>query len=183
MRTIYLVGTFHGGLTPHNQLADMLFAINPSQIFVELTMDEVRDIGSKELFRDEMVYVYNWAQEHSTPVFRYDVENDILMQGVTGSEPEFQKLSLQQKDIIEQYSWVELNYPENWNISDEFMKIEEEIQNKFINKDKCLEREQAMVREIHNQIDNTGTIVVLCGTGHLRFFKENLPDSVLYFKR
>ncbi len=183
MLSIYLVGTLHGGLTPHTELQTILEELKPQQVFVELTDKEVLSlVEGKSLFRDEMVFIYNWARKYGVEVVNYDIENDILKPGVNGSEPEFRRLVGEQKKILDQFSWKDLNKSENWDISEDFQELDVQLHKLFLDKDKGVIREQGMFERINKSILEEGIVVVFCGTGHLQFFKENLADSIIYFE-
>ena len=162
MKTIFF-GTLHGGHTPHKDLEEILSDIKPDQIFVELTKDEVENMDDGKSIRDEMIFIWKWAEKNNIIVDHFDINSGGLKEGVTGKELGFKKLVDQMSVELEKYSWKELNKKEPWQTSP-LLDIQNEIEDKFYDQEKFHNRDMAMLSNINNKIISDGVVVVFTGT-------------------
>lgn len=181
MQKIIIIGTLHSGLVEKEDLVEIFEKVKPDQILVELTQKEVENINNSTSIRDEMIFSYLWAQKNNIDAKYFDEDINVLKDGINGKEPDFISLSNEFKEILQKYSWKELNQKEPWD-KPELKEIEEKINLKFIDEKRSEERDWKMLENIKNVLIDKGVIVVLTGTKHIHFFKENLSNSELYFK-
>lgn len=180
MKEIVIVGTIHLNWTPKEELEKVLADLKPDKVLVELSPDELEQ-GEKESIRDEMFAAYNWAVDNGVAVAVFDVDDvSGLKEGVTGKEPEFVEHELKCKDLLRGHSWQDLNKVEPWQIA-EVATLEKEIEDKYFDKEQSRQREMKMLANVKSELIE-GKNVIVTGTGHLTFFKEQLPDSQLPFR-
>jgi pheromone shutdown protein TraB len=179
MTEIIIIGTIHLNSTPKAELEEALSNLNPDQVLVELSPEELLR-SREESIRDEMFAAYDWAIQNNVRVAVFDVEDDVLKDGVTGSEPEFMESELKGKEILKNYTWKELNRIEPWQ-DPEIMTLEEEIVRKYFDTKKSEKRDQMMLENLKKQLIE-GRNVIVTGTGHLTFFKKEMPEAKLPFR-
>jgi len=181
MKTITLVGTLHGGLTPKNELEEVLEGLKPDQLFVELTPNELKEIENTKSIRDEMIFALRWAKKNGIKVDIFDRNEGELKKGATGKEPAFLKLLEEGDRIIKKYSWKELNKEEPWK-TQPLKGIEDKINEMVVDAKKAREREEEMIKNIKEKMISSGKIVILTGAGHLTFFEKRIPNAVCLFR-
>lgn len=177
---IIIIGTIHLNWTPKDELSKVLSDINPDQVLVELSREELYERPREDSIRDEMFEAYDWAVEHNKLVNYFDSEDSPLKEGVTGKEPEFLEHELKSKDLLKSYSWKDLNKPEPWKIS-EVKELEDKIVAQYFDTEKSQQRERQMLKEIRAKLIE-GTNVIVTGAGHLSFFERELPEAELPFR-
>jgi pheromone shutdown protein TraB len=167
MRKIIVIGTLHAGLTPKNELKDILSSYKPDQLLVEI---QEKDIQAKTIssYSDEMVFAYEWAKENNILVIGFDVNINILKEGKTQADN--QRVIEKQKAIIHQHDWKDFN-------QNKYLKLLDEFKRNLVDGEKWKEREKKMLSNILDNVINTGVIVVLTGAGHIPFFIEHLKDA------
>jgi len=175
MKEIIVIGTLHSNSTPHKELLELVEEVGPDKVFVELSPEELGEERRQNSIRDEMFAVYDWARDHKLPICAFDIENDILKEGVTGNEAIFQELEQKSKKILENYSWKELNEKAPWNIP-RIRELEEELEEKYIDQEKSKERERQILENIKNELIE-GKNLIITGAGHLSFFEKELPNA------
>lgn len=179
MKEVIIIGTLHGGFTPKEELKELLSSINPDKVLVELSPEELARPVVKST-RDDMFTAYDWATGNNKQVAVFDIENDTLKEGVTGEEPEFAEFGSAIEGLLKEYSWKELNREEPWKSSD-VLGLENKLMEKYFNIEKNQERDFTMFQNIKDNLIE-GKNVVLTGTGHLTFFKEQMPEAKLFFR-
>ena len=172
---IIIIGTLHTGWTPHNKLIELIENIDPDNILVELSKEELSTERRKTSIRDEMIAVHDWAIESGVPVSTFDSENDILREGITGTEPFFIEHGQQMKKILKDYSWKDLNDDKPWN-QPEIKRLDKKMNEKYIDPKKSDKRDIELVNSIKNLITE-GKNVILIGAGHLSFLEEYFSDA------
>ncbi len=181
MRKIIIIGTLHGRLTPRKELKQILDDLQPDQVFVEMTPNEVKKIRQSKSIRDEMIFALEWAKEREIKTDYFDRNEGELKSGVTGKELDLIKLLKKMKKIIQTYSWKELNKEAPWKTTP-LVDIENKINKRFVDVKKSKEREEKMLENINNKIMTTGKIVILTGVGHLSFFEKKIPNAIFPFR-
>lgn len=180
MKKVIIIGTIHLNWTPREELWEVLNNINPDQVLVELSGEELNMRPRSDSIRDEIFSAYDWAIQNNKLVNYFDTEDSPLKDGVTGKEPEFLEHELKSKELLKNYSWKDLNKTEPWRIS-EVKELEDKITEKYFDMKKSKEREQKMLGNILNKLIE-GTNVVITGAGHLSFFEKEIPDAILPFR-
>ncbi|MCF7816099.1 MAG: hypothetical protein K9M10_00005 [Candidatus Pacebacteria bacterium] len=180
MKKVIIIGTIHLNWTPKEELWETLSNINPDQVLVELSDEELNLRPRNDSIRDEMFFAYDWAIQHNKLVNYFDTEDSPLKEGVTGKEPEFMEHELRSKELLKNYSWKDLNKMEPWKIS-EVKELEDKITEKYFDIKKSKEREQKMLGNILSKLIE-GTNVVIIGAGHLSFFEKEIPGAILPFR-
>lgn len=180
MKKVIIIGTIHLRWTPKEELWEVLSDLNPDQVLVELSDEELHVRPRSASIRDEMFFAYDWAVEHNTLVNFFDTEDSPLKDGITGEEPEFVEHELKCKELLKNYSWKDLNKREPWRIS-EVKELEDVIIEKYFDVEKSIEREQKMLNTIVDKLIE-GTNVIVTGAGHLSFFEKEIPDAILPFR-
>jgi hypothetical protein len=173
MPKIIIVGTLHGGITPNNELKEVLEELNPDQLLVEMKNKGLIDNKTEE-YPSEMIFVYNWAKENNIKVFGFDSDIDTFREGVT--QEDNQAIIEKQDRAMGNLSWKDFNIEENNKLLDV-----EGIEN-LINPEKEKMREMEMLKNIQNNIIKNGTVVIITGAGHLNFFEKNIKDAVFPFR-
>lgn len=158
----------------------MLNNLNPDNVLIELSPEELNDRPREDSIRDEMFVAYDWATEHHKHVDVFDIEDDTLKEGVTGKEPDFMELELKVKDLLKDYSWRELNRSEPWSIP-EVVRLENIILEKYFNTEKTKARDFRLLQNITDKLID-GTNLVITGAGHLTFLKEQIPTARLLLR-
>ncbi|MEX1027355.1 MAG: hypothetical protein WD049_05020 [Candidatus Paceibacterota bacterium] len=179
MQEIILIGTIHSGWTPVDELRQVLAEQQPDKVLVELSPEELKR-SREDSIRDEMFTAHDWAVENDVPVGVFDVENHILKEGVTGKEPAFTEYEQKSKEILNGYTWKELNNEKPWQ-SPEITALEEQMNKEYIDVEKSKQREQTMLENIKDDLIERRNVVVT-GTRHLSFFKQNLPDAEMLLR-
>ena len=177
---VVIIGTIHLNWTPKDELWEVLSDINPDQVLVELSEEELNLRPRSDSIRDEMFAAYDWAIQHKKLVNYFDTEDSPLKDGVTGKEDEFLEHELKCKELLKNYSWKDLNKLEPWKIS-EVQELEDKITTKYFDIKKSQGREQKMLKEIRAKLIE-GTNVIVTGAGHLSFFEKEIPDAQLPFR-
>lgn len=172
---IIIIGTLHTGWTPHDELIELLKNIEPNNILVELSKEELSTERRKTSIRDEMIAAYDWATGNNIPVNVFDTENNILREGITGTEPFFIQHGQQMKKILKNYSWKDLNSDKPWNLPG-IKCLDKEMNERYIDPEKSTKRDIELVNSIKNLIKQ-GKNVILIGAGHLDFLEESFPDA------
>ena len=180
MKEVIIIGTIHLNWTPKDELEKVLSDINPDQVLVELSGEELNERPRKDSIRDEMFVAYDWAVRNKKMVDYFDTGDSSLKDGVTGKEPEFLQQELRYKELLKNYSWKDLNKEKSSNIP-EVKKLDDEIEEKYFDKEKSKKREHAMLDTIRGKLVE-GTNVIVTGAGHLSFFKKEIPDAILPFR-
>ncbi|NOY35860.1 MAG: hypothetical protein GXP44_03015 [bacterium] len=175
MKKIIIIGTIHGGFTPKEELEEFLSDINPDQVLVELSDEELNDRPRENSIRDEMFAAYDWATRNKKKADCFDIENNTLKKGVTGKEPEFLKFELKVKELLKDYSWKDLNKEEPWE-TPEVVELENKITEKYFNAEKQKEREHEMLDIVRGKLID-GVNAIITGAGHLSFFKKEIPEA------
>lgn len=175
MRKIYLIGTLHAGYTPNDELKEVLEEIRPNQVLVELPNEAREELSERKIYPTEMVFAYDWAIENNINTGKFDVseEHSYFNKGRGPEDPEYVKYLKDLEETLKKYSWKEFNNPE-LNES-----LEHPMEDVLFDKEQANIREQAMLRNILDIIDDEGVVVIITGAAHLKYFKENLPESIL----
>lgn len=179
MKEIIIIGTLHGGWTPKDELEEVLKTINPDKVLLELSLEELLRPREQSI-RDEMFAAYDWAVQNGKDIDVFDIENNTLKEGVTGKEPEFAELQSKAQELLKQYSWKDLNKSGPWNNS-EVTQLDEALMEKYFDAEKTKERDLTLLQNIKDKLVD-GINVVVTGTAHLTFFKEQMPEARLLFR-
>ncbi len=172
MQKIFIIGTIHSH-TPHGELKKILEDLNPNQLLIELPEDAIEKFNEKKDMRDEMMYAYQWAKEKRIPVYFFDEYQPLFNNGMSVNSPEYKTLINKSKPILEKYSWKDFNTSK---ISKKFDNL---LSRKLFDPKKAKIREKKMLTKIKEYMISDGNIVIITGTGHLDFFKDQLPDAIL----
>ena len=180
MKKAIIIGTIHLHWTPKEELWEVLNELNPDQVLVELSDEELNEPPRSDSIRDEMFSAYDWAIQNHKLVSLFDSDDSPLKDGVTGKEEEFIQHELKCKELLKSYSWKDLNKQEPWEIS-EVKELEDKIKEKYFDTEKSQAREQKMLKEIKCKLID-GTNVIITGAGHLSFFEKEVPEAILPFR-
>jgi len=181
MRNIKIVGTLHGGITSKEELEEILKDSNPDQILVELSNKEVRNIPESNSIRDEMIYIYQWAKNAGIKIGNFDVEVNVLEDGINGKENDFIQLNNKFDEALKSISWKELNKEKYW-IGSDIAILDKKIRDRYLSKKRCEEREDKMLASINRQMIESGTILIFMGIGHLSYFEKSLPSATFLLR-
>lgn len=180
MKEIIIIGTLHHEFTPKPELEEIIKEINPDKVLVELSPEEmVRP--REDSRRDEMFFAYDWAIENGKQVDVFDIENDILKEGITGKEPDFAKVGSEMGELLKVHSWKDQNNEEVWK-TPAYTKLDDYLKEKYFNTEKVEERDQIMLQNIKDKLVE-GKNLIVTGTAHLTFFKEQLPSAILPLRK
>lgn len=173
MRNLIFIGTLHAGITPKDELADILKGLKPTQLLVEI---QQKDIASNNLkdYPDEMIFAYHWAIKNKIPAFGFDSGINELSDNATTEDEE--RLVQRDRQIVSQHNWKDFN-------KDEYMKLfETEEDSALVNEKKSNLRELEMLQNINGGIDPNGTIIVLTGAYHLKYFENKFKDATFPYR-
>ena len=168
MRKIFIIGTLHLGLTPNEELEKYIARINPDQIFVEITREDIDDKKLKD-YPPEMVFVHGWAIKNGLKLNGFDSNVDMIKEEI--NEEDKERLFKEQEEIIKEYNWKDLNKLKNQEIID----LTDE---KFVDINKLNKRQSEMLDNINKSMIKEGNILIITGCGHLEFFRKNLKSAL-----
>jgi hypothetical protein len=173
MGKIIIVGTLHAGLTLENELEEVLERYNPDQLLVEIAQVDIEN-GKLDSYPPEMVFAYNWAKKNKAKVNGFDSKIDVFRKGIT--EENNQKVIKEQKKLMKNLTWRDMNKSENLKKLDTASAIE------LIDPEKEEKREFEMLRNIQNLMLGMGTILIVTGCGHLDFFEKHIKNAIFPFR-
>lgn len=173
MRKIIIIGTLHVGLTPKNELQELLDRFKPDQLLVELSNDDI--INDKiGLYSDEMLFAYDWAKDNDVLVNGFDANISVL--SAAKNEEDNNEVIEEQKKIIEKYSWKDFN-------KTSYLKLlNTEKEARLIDRKKWDLREEKMLENILENIIPEGMVLIVTGSGHIPFFEKNIKDAIFPLK-
>ncbi len=175
MRKIIIIGTIHHGWTPNEELKDVLEKYVPNQLFIEIAEEDIVKNNLKE-YPPEMIFALNWAKENKVRADCFDVAGFTLKKGTTKKEI---------KNLIEEFSglvkktkltWTDMNKEKNLKLLDAPNYLN------AIDWKKEKAREREMLNNIKRVILKSGTIVIVTGAGHLKFFEEHFKRAEFPFR-
>ena len=172
MQKIFIIGTIHGH-TPSEELKKVVENLNPDQLLIELPEDAPEKFKKKKDIRDEMMFMYRWAKEKRIPVYLFDEYQPLFNDGMSVNSPEYKKFIDESRLVLEKYSWKDFNKSE---VSKE---LDNSLSRKLFDPQKAKMREEKMLAKIKRHMISDGSIVIITGTSHLDFFKNQLPDIIL----
>lgn len=179
MKEVLVIGTIHLNWTPKDELEEALRNLRPDKLHVELSPEELNK-PREDSIRDEMFVAYDWAARNNIPVSVFDIDEDILKDGVTGKESEFMAHELKEKELLKNYTWKDLNSAKPWQ-EPVIAALEKEIVKKYFNKEKSELREHKMLKNVKDGLIE-GRNVIVTGAGHLNFFEREIPSAELPFR-
>ena len=173
MRKIIIIGTLHAGLTPENELKEVLEKYNPNQLLIEIAEE---DIKNREFYSYplEMVFAYDWANKNKVKVNGFDLKIDVLRKGM--KEEDNQKVIEEQKKLMNNFSWKDMNKAEN------LKKLDTDSAKNLVDSKKEEKREFEMLKNIKNSMIDNGKILIITGCGHLDFFEKHIINAVFPFR-
>ena len=176
MRKIIIVGTLHAGLTPEDELKEVLEKFNPDQVLVEIIQ---KDIDNKKFdsYPSEMIFAYKWANNKGIKVRGFDYKINVLKEKMT--EEDNKKVIEEQKELIKKtgkFDWKDMNKEENLKL----LKIESA--ERLVDPKKEKKREIEMLENINKVMISKGVVVIITGVGHLGFFRKNIKDALFPFR-
>jgi hypothetical protein len=175
MRKITIIGTIHGGFTPNEELKDVLEKYRPHQLFVEIAEEDVAKNKLKD-YPPEMVFAMNWAKENKIKVNCFDITENSLKKGVT--KKEIKNLNKDADELIKRnkFTWMDLNEEGKQKIFDTPAYLN------AVDWKKEKARELKMLANIKKAMRKSGTIVIVTGAGHLKFFEKHLKGAEFPFR-
>ena len=172
MRTIIIIGTLHEGLTPVDELQEILEDIHPDQLLVEITKEDLQDERFGK-YPKEMVYAHKWAKKNNIQVNGFDSPIDVMKHNIT-KEDEKHAVSEIYK-LLKDHTWKDMN-------KKEYQDIESRLIEELVDPLKHKKRQQEMLQNIKRSMLSQGKILILTGAGHLEFFEEHLPEATFPFR-
>ncbi len=172
MSKIIFIGTLHAGLTPHEELRQVLEQYEPERILLEIVQSDIQK-GTLDKYPDEMIFALAWAHKNYIEVQGIDSPIDVLASGKTDDDNKL--VIAEQKEILNKYSWKDANTREvNEKLNTGQVKtLIDPIKNQL--------RERDMLKNLQRVIDNDKKTIVLIGAGHLSFFQRHFPDALFPF--
>ena len=119
----------------------------------------------------EIPKTYRNKIKNNVKVNGFDSKINIFREGVTDNDN--QKLIEEQEKLIKNYSWRDFNKIEKEKLLD-IGDITDPAKEK--------EREDEMLNNINEAIDDNGTILVITGCGHLNSFEKNIKNAIFPFR-
>ncbi len=173
MKKIIILGTLHAGLTPEDELKEVLEEYNPHQLLIEIAEEDIKN-GKFDSYPPEMVFAYNWAKKNKVKVNGFDSKIDVLRKGMT--EEDNQKLIEKQKKLMNIFTWKDMNKTEN------LKKLDADSAKNLIDQKKEEKREFEMLKNIKNSMIENGKILIITGCGHLDFFEKYISNAIFPFR-
>lgn len=172
-RKIIVIGTLHAGITPNNELKEIIESFQPDQLLIEIANDDIVK-NNLSLYPPEMIFAFEWAENNNVKVAGFDSKINVFRKGVT---PEDNQMIIEkQKKLLKKLSWKDFNRIENEKL------LDVDDLNDLIDKDNERAREDEMLKIIEANIIETGTVVIITGTSHLNFFEQNIKDAIFPFR-
>lgn len=165
---IFVIGTLHLGLTPLDELKEVLEDISPDQILIELPRG-THGVGGP----DEMVYAKQWARDNGINVDFFDADISVLKDSILENNAEYKELIKRQVQLLQGISWKDANKKATFT-EGELAKIDKELMTKVFDVEKWNRREDEMLKNVVELMQKDGVVAILTGAGHLDFF-ENSP--------
>lgn len=172
-RKIIVIGTLHAGITPNNELKEVIESFQPDQLLIEIASDDIikNDLSS---YPPEMIFAFEWAKNNNVKVMGFDSKINVFRKGVM---PEDNQVTIEkQKKLIKKLSWKDFNKIKNEKL------LDVDDLNNLIDQDKERVRENEMLKNIEAHIIESGTVVIITGTAHLNFFERNIKDAIFPFR-
>jgi pheromone shutdown protein TraB len=172
-RKIIVIGTLHAGITPNNELKEVIESFKPDQLLVEINNDDIvkNDLSS---YPPEMIFAFEWAKSNNVKVAGFDSTIDVFREGVTPENN--QAIIEKQKKLIKKLSWKDFNKIKNEKL------LDVDGMDELTDKDKESAREVEMLKNIKANIIESGTVVLITGTAHLNFFERTIKDAIFPFR-
>ena len=171
MRKLIVIGTLHAGLTPEEELIEAIKKCSPNQLLIEIAEKDIKK-NKIEAYPSEMIAAYKWAIKNKIRVDGFDSKINTLKEGMT--EKDNQAAIKEQKKIMKEFTWKDMNKPENNK------KLKIDAAKRLIDYKKEEKRDIEMLQNINNQMITDGVIVIVTGCRHLDFFEKNLKAFFPY---
>lgn len=176
MQMVLIIGTVHTMMPEHQQeLENLLRVINPDQILVEISPEDVQ----KENFKDypkEMLFAYSWGKQFGKKVNGFDASLDI--ENATVSEEMKRQLGYEAGHLVAIINWKELNKTDT-----EIYRRLSLLTDRIIDKEKHAQRQEKMLENIEKQMIPRGKILILTGSFHLPFFQKRMKNALFPLSR
>lgn len=173
-RELIIVGTLHAGLTPNHELRGVLERFIPDQLLVEITKSDLRKKNFSK-YPPEMVHAYRWARKHKRKV-------DGMDSSINEVRPYVSKKQLKRADSEalkllkrHRWDWKDANKRKVQDFLDHFYKGM--FDQRLVKK-----RNKEMVANIRKSTIKHGTIIILTGAGHLKYFEKYLRNALFPFR-
>ena len=173
MRKIIIIGTLHAGLTPENELQEVIEKFNPDQLLVEIAEEDIKN-GKIDSYSPEMIFAYNWAKKCGIKVNGFDSKINVLKEGMT--EKDNQLVIEEQKRIIKNFNWKDMNKLTN------LRKLDTDSAKELTDPKKEAKRESELLENIKNAMISDGSIMIITGSGHLGFLGKHIKDAFFPFR-
>jgi pheromone shutdown protein TraB len=172
-RKIIVIGTLHAGITPNNELKEVIESFKPNQLLVEIVNDDIikNDLSS---YPPEMVFAYEWAKNSNVKVAGFDSKINVFREGVMPEDN--QAMIEKQKKLMKKLSWKDFNKIENEQL------LDVDGLDELIDQGKERVRKNEMLKNIEANIAESGTILIITGTAHLNYFELNIKDAIFPFR-
>lgn len=173
MIKIIIIGTLHAGITPNDELEEVIEKFKPNQLLIEMASDDVakNNLGDYPL---EMVFAFKWAKNNNVPVVGFDSKINVFRNGVGPQDN--QAIIEKQKQLIKNLSWKDFNKTENEKL------LAVDGLNDLVDPTKERARENEMLKNIQAGIIKSGTALIVTGVAHLNFFERNIKDAIFPFR-
>lgn len=166
----------HGGLTPKEELIQILEDFQPNQVLLEFTEKEFENINKTALIvRDEMGNALEWALSKRIAADYFDVDMPLSEKEKSFTDPVFVAMNEEFGKELSKYSWKELN--EKKEFDSKLNELEKELHT-FISKEASDEREKLMKQGVSEKMLSEGIVVILTGVDHLDFFEKEFPNAL-----
>lgn len=169
MRKIIVIGTLHAGLTPENELKEILVKYHPEQLLVEIAQTDIKN-GKFDAYPPEMIFAYHWAKKKKIKVSGFDSKIDSLRKGMT--EEDNMGVIEEQKKLMENLTWKDMNRAKH------LKKLDTASAQNLVDLDKEEKREFEMLINIKKAMIDQGTTIIVTGCGHLDFFKKHMKSAI-----
>lgn len=86
-RKIIVIGTLHAGITPNNELKEVMESFKPDQLLVEIARDDIVE-NNVSSYPPEMIFAFEWAKVNNVQVDGFDSKIHVFREGVVPQDNE-----------------------------------------------------------------------------------------------
>jgi len=173
MTKLIVIGTLHAGLTPEEELFDILNNLKLEILLIEMVQKDV-EMEILNNYPPEMISAYHWAKKQNISVYGFDSAIHTLRDGMT--EQDNQDAIDKQKEIMKKFTWKDINKEKNLAL------LNGNLWEKLVDPNKHRRREEEMIKNIKHILDSTKTTIILTGCAHLKTFEQTFPQAIFPFR-
>jgi hypothetical protein len=167
---LVFIGTLHCGLTPEDELIELIGSFHPSRLLIEITQQDLESSNTMK-YPPEMQAALAWAKSKHIEVHGIDSSIKTLKEGIL--DKDLKKLDDEQTAITSKHGWKVFNNPEFFKV------LETKTWQKIVDTAKDEERNIEMYQNICHFVNESDpeVTVIVTGSGHIPFFRDKFPTA------